>query len=401
MRAKPKNQRSDLIDKFLIYLHEKEFSEKTIKLYHSQVCLFSEMIALIYDPSGRTKIDNLLLKIDRYRLASFLAEIQRQGYSKRSIAYRISVIRCFYNFLIELGLTKENPAKFSQSRRKNKMDLSQLIETCHIQKDDVISKWLIYNQRLLPRTQAHYEMVISKFAAYMPFELRDLGVKHIDRYIDSILQKHCNRTANAHLTAIKSFCRWLYEHFNLPNPAVNIRMLKEDPPDARYLTSEEYHKVLSVCDNSQADVIQFIANTGLRLTETRNLTWGNISPDMKYISLTGKGRKHRLIYLNQVCRDILNKHKKKTKSNEIEFLQNYKKRWELYNLCTRLASRADMPKFGPHALRHFFATRLMQKGVPIAKISRCLGHSETRTTEKIYIHWLPEDIDGLTDILDE
>jgi len=62
---------------------------------------------------------------------------------------------------------------------------------------------------------------------------------------------------------------------------------------------------------------------------------------------------------------------------------------------------AGIERFGPHAIRHFFATRLMRQGVPLAKISKILGHASIKTTEQIYIHWLPKDVLGLTDCLSD
>jgi len=53
-----------------------------------------------------------------------------------------------------------------------------------------------------------------------------------------------------------------------------------------------------------------------------------------------------------------------------------------------------------YAIRHYFATELIRKGVGIYKVSRILGHSSVKTTESIYIHLVPIDLLGLTDCLD-
>ena len=59
-----------------------------------------------------------------------------------------------------------------------------------------------------------------------------------------------------------------------------------------------------------------------------------------------------------------------------------------------------MKKFGSHAIRHFFATELIRKGVSIYKVSRILGHAFVKTTESIYVHLMPIDLLGITDVLD-
>lgn len=59
-----------------------------------------------------------------------------------------------------------------------------------------------------------------------------------------------------------------------------------------------------------------------------------------------------------------------------------------------------MKKFGSHAIRHFFATQLIRKGVSIYKVSKILGHSSVKITESCYIHLVPVDLLGITDVLD-
>lgn len=266
---------------------------------------------------------------------------------------------------------------------------------------DATTEWLGYIRRHKPRTQIHYRMVIGRFAKFAPFYAADLKTVHIERYIEHVLEKYINRTANAHLTALKSFCRWLAKHYDISNPCLNIKMLDEDPPKVRVLNDQEYQKVLAASKPKEFDVIRFLSHTGLRSSEFRQLTWDNISYDQRFIKLIGKGRRQRLIPLNKTCRTILNNFSRKTNSTIMNLVKSYKSRDSLYRLCKKLARHAGIPRFGPHALRHYFATTLYIKGVPVQFISIILGHADTRTTEKIYVHiWPPKDLLGVTDILD-
>jgi len=267
--------------------------------------------------------------------------------------------------------------------------------------EEATTWWLGYIHRYKPRTQVHYKMVIERFAAFAPVYAADLKAEHIDRYVNHILQKYINRTANAHLTALKSFCRWLAEHYELPNPCLNIKMLDEDPPKVRIIDDLEYQKILAVCKPKERDMIRFLAHTGLRSSEFRQLTWQNISHDRRFIKLAGKGRRQRLIPLNKTCQKILDQFPQKPGSTTIKFTKSYKSIDSVYRSCKRLAVKAGIPRFGPHALRHYFATELYRKGVPLHMISIILGHADTRTTEQIYVHiFPPRDLLGITDILD-
>lgn len=266
---------------------------------------------------------------------------------------------------------------------------------------DAITGWHSYIRRYKPRTQIHYKMVIGRFAKFAPVHAADLKAVHIEHYIEHVLEKYINRTANAHLTALKSFCRWLAENYEVPNPCLKIKMLDEDPPQVRVLDDQEYQKILTVCKPKERDVIIFLAHTGLRSSEFQQLTWSDISHDRHFIKLVGKGRRLRLVPLNKTCQSILNNVSRKPNSTNLNLIKSYKKRNNLYCLCKKLARHAGIPRFGPHALRHYFATALYKKGIPVQFISACLGHADTRTTEQIYIHiWPPRDLLGVTDVLD-
>jgi len=248
-------------------------------------------------------------------------------------------------------------------------------------------------RRYTARTQQHYAATLARFARFVPSDFTEIRPAHILAYVDSILVSCSNRTANSQLTAIKSFCRWASAVLEVPNPAEKIKMLKEAPPRQRVFTEEEYHKLLSVAKPCERQIIQLFANTGLRVSELLSL--GPQSIINGHIVITGKGRKRRAVPINQTVRRIL-------RSDPLfKCKRAYSRRQSIENMIARLCRKAHIPRGGPHAIRHFFCTQLIVKhGVPVSKVSRLLGHSSIRTTEKIYTHWLESDLDGLTDVLE-
>ncbi len=307
--------------------------------------------------------------------------------------------------------------------------------------EQAVAKWLQYNKRHTERTQKHYQAVIESFVYSLSVRsINKITVAHLQAYINKLLnQGKKNRTANAHLTVLKSFCRWFSDQYDLPNVAVKVRNLKEDPPDARFLTNEQYLKVLESVDTELRDIIEFIAHTGLRATEFCNLTWDCVDQDHKRLVITGKGRKRRIIPLNSVCRKILERFDEpdargvifssskvyrtrekfwaKTAESKARQLKGLEQSWKhrrrleqkdgkinralLYLICSNAAQAAGIRIFGPHALRHWCATELLRRKVPISHVSKLLGHSSIRTTEQIYIHFQPDFLDGITECLVE
>lgn len=55
----------------------------------------------------------------------------------------------------------------------------------------------------------------------------------------------------------------------------------------------------------------------------------------------------------------------------------------------RVCKRADIEYYGLHSLRHTFASRCFQKGIPVEIVSKILGHASPAITTKVYIHIMP------------
>lgn len=224
----------------------------------------------------------------------------------------------------------------------------------------------------------------------MPTQIEDVKLEHIERYLLTLKGLAAN-TQNTYITALQSFGHWCADH-NWPCPTKKLKKRCCLMVAQRVIDQKQYEKIISVCDPREKDIIQFLSFTGLRAREFLDLRPENLSPDRKYLQIIGKGQKPRIVPLNDTCREILARH-------PMNFTKNLTY-CKLNGLCKRLGKKADVA-FVPHSLRHYFATQLMLRGVPISYISKCLGHSSVTITEKIYIHWCNQDLVGVTDVLDK
>jgi len=139
-----------------------------------------------------------------------------------------------------------------------------------------IDSYYNHAKRFTKRTQTEYHRTIDRFMASLNRRANFASIEpsDIDRYLHSL--KVSNRTKNAQLTAIKSFCRFCSERMNLRNPSVQVKMLPENPPKVRIIEPDEYLLILEAATPSARARIEFIANTGLRASEVGGLTWTNI-----------------------------------------------------------------------------------------------------------------------------
>jgi len=285
--------------------------------------------------------------------------------------------------------------------------------------EHAVQKWFAHNQRHTERTKLLYRRVLVKFTDHLGPGVRfvdRINTRHVHDYLAKMLnQGLTNRTCNSHLTVIKSFCSWVADNYNVANAAKSVKMMTEAPPKVRFLSPAEYEKILKVAAECDwwSRRIKFLTNTGLRASEMCRLRRSDINFDSigRPVSITvaGKGRKRRVVPVNgTVCKILSEIRDQDPNSHHIFISKSNKKSMDgvpvgrkgLLQMCNKVAELAGVPPFGPHALRHWFATQLLLKGVPIGYVSRLLGHSSIRLTESTYIHWLPGDLAGATDCLD-
>ena len=273
-----------------------------------------------------------------------------------------------------------------------------------------VQEWRTYIKRHTQPTQDGYNICMDVFIAALPKNMvliTDLKNTHINSFLNSLRAKGIkNATINHYMTVIKSLFKFANQYYQVPDVSLGIKKLKEDPPQVEFLRDEQYKAVLQTCDTRIKPWIMFLANTGLRTTEFCNLNWPNYDRLTKCITIIGKGRKKRTVPLNKTCLTILEEIERikpsKHKSDNYIFLSLKSMRKITRNMVHSHISKAFEKvgiKGGGHALRHFFATQLLLRGIPIIKVSLLCGHESITTTQRHYSHIISPDL-NVTGVLD-
>ena len=125
-------------------------------------------------------------------------------------------------------------------------------------------------------------------------------------------------------------------------------------------------------------------NTGMRRGELLALRWANVDMKGKQLTVEGataKAGQTRHIPLNDEALDVLKKWKEQAPAGDrvIAVDTGFKTAW------ASLLERAKITKFRWHDLRHHFASRLVQAGVPLNTVRELLGHGSMAMTLR-YAH---------------
>ena len=129
-------------------------------------------------------------------------------------------------------------------------------------------------------------------------------------------------------------------------------------------------------------------NTGLRRGEVVKLRWGSVDFNRQLLTVEGpnaKNRQTRHVALNEEAVSVLRLWREQSGTGARVFgvATGFQSAWE------KVLKRARISKFRWHDLRHHFASRLVQKGVPLNTVRDLLGHGSVGMSLR-YAHLAPD-----------
>ena len=211
------------------------------------------------------------------------------------------------------------------------------------------------------------------------------------------------------LTAIKG----LYKYYSKTNkrleedPSADIPFPKREKTLPTFLSEEESVKLLIAAAGNPEEqtfstardfcIITFLINCGMRLSELVGINLGDISYSNNSLRLYGKGRKERIVYLNEACLDALEKYLPRralinnASTQPALFIAErgggrltQRRIQQIVDDKLEIAGLEDK-NISPHKLRHTAATLMYQNGEDLLVLKEILGHSNISTTQ-IYTH---------------
>lgn len=209
-------------------------------------------------------------------------------------------------------------------------------------------------------------------------------------------------TVGRKLAALRSLCAWLCRNGDLDaNPARAVRNPKTPQYLPRFLTESEVVALLGAPDDSpegcrDGAVLELLYATGLRASELTGLDLDDLDRGGRTVRVVGKGRKERIVPFGRPAERALEAWLRERDAwlagggdRRALFLTPRGKRLRpagLRRLLTRRLEEAALGKrVTPHAVRHSFATHLLNAGADLRAIQELLGHASLGTTQR-YTH---------------
>lgn len=257
---------------------------------------------------------------------------------------------------------------------------------------------LSLNTELTDTTIAKYNQILRDFHTWL--QDRPISAQAARTFLAELKQNGYSRASiRTYYHAIKPFLQFLGILL-----ALKFRKRRRLPP---YHPPDQLTSILtgiSARTNNWAKlaerdslIILVLAFTGLRRSELLNLRPCD-TVNNKILVRAGKGDKDRVAHLpNTLAPQLaayITKHQIKLTDKIFPLSPN-----RLYVVVKQAATAAGIPDITPHTLRHYFATRLAEKGAQIKSIQELLGHADISTTA-IYIDLASTHPDDTVNLLD-
>lgn len=226
----------------------------------------------------------------------------------------------------------------------------------------------------------------------------------IREYLGLLHKKNKKVTIARKLSAVRSFFRYLVKQGIITHDPTRVILTpKQEKTIPTYLAVDDVFRLL---DSIQTDTLSGLRNRamfetlyscGIRVSELSGLNVADVHFSSRVVRVVGKGNKQRIVPIGDKALTAIRSYRKRLEKetgftfqkNEPLFLNKYGKRLttrSIARILEKLARRCGLYiPISPHALRHTYATHMLDAGADLRIVQELLGHQSLSTTQK-YTH---------------
>jgi integrase/recombinase XerC len=262
--------------------------------------------------------------------------------------------------------------------------------------------YLQVERRMSPHTLDAYRRDLGDLARWLEAQ----GVESWDRLGQELLRTHVasahrrglgGKTLQRRLSAVRSFYRWRNratggEH----DPAAGLRAPKSARRLPQVLDPDEMTALVEVPTDTPIGrrdraMLELFYSSGLRLSELCGLRWRALDLAEGLVTVTGKGRKARIVPVGSHARAALAAWREECGGiNDGPVFPGrggatIAPRTVQQRLRTVAMRQGLFKRVHPHLLRHSFASHVLESSGDLRGVQELLGHADIATTQ-IYTH---------------
>lgn len=269
-----------------------------------------------------------------------------------------------------------------------------------------------------PRTISAYAYDLHGFQSFLQQHLGvdEVAWERVDRlmmrsWLAHLAKRGLSRRSSARaLSAVRSFFRFLHRADRVDsNPARAVGAPKFEKHLPGHLDRAQVELLLTAATTRAQEgkfndvrdwaILELFYSAGLRISELRGIDRPDLDLLGGLVKVRGKGRKERIVPVGMAAQRALREYERVrdqliakvgAKADRLAFFLSVRGRRmgqkTLHDaVVTRLAEVDEGAGLSTHALRHTFATHLLDQGADLRAVQELLGHASISTTQ-IYTH---------------
>ncbi len=281
--------------------------------------------------------------------------------------------------------------------------------------------FLAHNRNVSPHTLRAYRSDLEQFLDHVarrrPCRPSDVGVEAFNadavRGFLADLHERGNSRASAgrRLAALRTFARFLVrEECLADDPTALVGSPRKEQTLPAHLGADEVARLVEAPDTTSVGgrrdraILELLYASGLRLSELVGLDLDDVNLSSRIVRVRGKGGRERLVPFNRTALGALramladavapeagrptgaSRHGRLRHALFLNLRGGCLTSRSVDRIVRRYVRQAAIQRgISPHALRHTFATHLLQAGADLRAIQELLGHARLGTTQR-YTH---------------
>lgn len=274
--------------------------------------------------------------------------------------------------------------------------------------------YLTVEKNYSAHTVRNYRVDLEEFFKFSPAEkIEDIDYLTVRKFLAHLRSRNLSKRSVARkISSLRTFFRFLQrDGYVKNNPASSVSTPKldrklpvflDEKTALRLVTAPDKNTLLGARDRA---VLETLYSAGIRVGELVGIDTSDVDFISGVIKVLGKGRKERIAPLGEEAISAIREYTgqrsaKKIGDKKALFLSKSGKRLTDRSV-RRIVSKyikdiSAKERISPHALRHSFATHLLNRGADLRSVQELLGHKNLSTTQ-IYTHVTTERLKSVYD----
>lgn len=359
-------------------------------------------------------------------VSGYVTHLEISGYTVETVQQRLSTIHSYFVWVAKHLKKPKGEQPFTQPARLDmashnagciqchNSDATRLKGECDL-RDARLPVWSTSDFEAAltassANTRAAYRRDVELFAEWMldcGFTMHPSEVRkgHVRDYLADLHEWGAtSRTIARRIASLRRYFNWAIKNkIATVDPTESMHTPKTKGKLPRPLDQDTVVQLITTRDEEAPQwrqardtlALEILYGSGLRVSEVCTLDLQSVSHNSSTLRVLGKGSKERIVPLSEPAADALSqwlalRHEVAHDSTGPALLLtargNRMSRRDVTRLLDEACERAGIVGgTHPHALRHSFATHLMDNGADTRSIQELLGHSDAATTQR-YTH---------------